>query len=126
MNQIEFDTLCFLRKNAGATQRIISEAIGVSLGAVNKALAGLREEALVEGAFITKLGEDALEEHRVDNAVIMAAGLSSRFAPISYERPKGVLKVRGEVLIERKIRQLQEDVIGYIREVVGYNKEEIF
>ena len=126
MNQIEFDTLCFLRKNAGATQRIISEAIGVSLGAVNKALAGLREEALVEGAFITKLGEDALEEHRVDNAVIMAAGLSSRFAPISYERPKGVLKVRGEVLIERQIRQLQEAGIGDITVVVGYKKEEFF
>ena len=37
----------------------------------------------------------------------MAAGLSSRFAPISYEKPKGLLKVRGEVLIERQIEQLK-------------------
>ena len=42
------------------------------------------------------------------NAIIMAAGMSSRFAPLSYERPKGLLKVKGEVLIERQIRQLQE------------------
>ncbi len=38
----------------------------------------------------------------------MAAGQSSRFTPISYEKPKGVLKVRGEVLIERQIHQLLE------------------
>ena len=38
----------------------------------------------------------------------MAAGTSSRFAPLSYEKPKGLLKVKGEILIERQIRQLQE------------------
>ena len=31
----------------------------------------------------------------------------SRFAPISYEKPKGLLRVRGEVLIERQIEQLR-------------------
>ena len=45
--------------------------------------------------------------YRVENAVIMAAGLSSRFAPISYEKPKALICVRGEILIERQIRQLQ-------------------
>ncbi len=43
--------------------------------------------------------------YRVDNAIIMAAGTSSRFAPLSYETHKGLLTVRGEVLIERQIRQ---------------------
>ena len=38
----------------------------------------------------------------------MAAGTSSRFAPLSYEKPKGLLKVKGEILIECQIRQLQE------------------
>lgn len=60
---------------------------------------------------------------KVDNAVIMAAGLSSRFAPLSYEKPKGLLEVRGEVLIERQIRQLQEAGIVDITVVVGYLKE---
>ncbi len=46
--------------------------------------------------------------YRVDNAVIMAAGTASRFAPLSYERPKALIEVRGEILIERQIRQLQE------------------
>jgi len=57
---------------------------------------------------------------KVDNAVIMAAGTSSRFAPISYERPKALIEVRGEVLIERQIRQLQEAGINDIYIVTGY------
>lgn len=64
------------------------------------------------------------QEHLVDNAVIMAAGLSSRFAPLSYEYPKALLKVKGEVLIERQIRQLQEVGINDISIVVGYKKEQ--
>ena len=57
------------------------------------------------------------------NAIIMAAGTSSRFAPLSYEKPKGLLKVKGEILIERQIRQLQEAGISDIIVVVGYMAE---
>ena len=57
------------------------------------------------------------------NAVIMAAGTSSRFAPISYEIPKGLLVVKGEVLIERQIEQLRAANISDITIVVGYKKE---
>ena len=61
----------------------------------------------------------------VDNAVILAAGTSSRFAPLSYEKPKGLITVRGEVLIERQIRQLKEAGIQEILIVVGYQKESL-
>lgn len=61
--------------------------------------------------------------YKVDNAVIMAAGTASRFAPLSYERPKALIEVKGEVLIERQIRQLQEAGIREIIVVVGYMKE---
>lgn len=54
------------------------------------------------------------------NAVILAAGTSSRFVPLSFERPKGLLKVKGEVLIERQIRQLREAGISDITVVTGY------
>ena len=53
----------------------------------------------------------------------MAAGTSSRFAPLSYEKPKGLLKVKGEILIERQISQLQEAGITDIIIVVGYMAE---
>lgn len=57
------------------------------------------------------------------NAVIMAAGTSSRFVPLCVERPKGLLEVKGEVLIERQIRQLHEAGITDITLVVGYKAE---
>ena len=61
--------------------------------------------------------------YKVDNAVIMAAGTASRFAPLSYERPKALIEVKGEVLIERQIRQLQAAGVPQIIIVVGYMKE---
>lgn len=64
-----------------------------------------------------------LKENHVDNAIIMAAGLSSRFLPLSLEKPKGLLEVKGEILIERQIRQLLEAGINDITIVVGYKKE---
>lgn len=62
--------------------------------------------------------------YKVDNAVIMAAGTSSRFAPLSYEKPKALIQVRGEVLIERQIRQLREAGVQDIYIVVGYKAEQ--
>ena len=62
--------------------------------------------------------------YKVDNAVIMAAGTASRFAPLSYEKPKALIEVKGEVLIERQIRQLKDAGVGEIIIVVGYMKEQ--
>ena len=53
----------------------------------------------------------------------MAAGTSSRFVPLSVERPKGLVEVKGEILIERQIRQLKEAGITDITLVVGYKAE---
>lgn len=53
----------------------------------------------------------------------MAAGTSSRFVPLSAERPKGLIEVKGEILIERQIRQLKEAGIDDITIVVGYKAE---
>lgn len=57
------------------------------------------------------------------NAVIMAAGMATRFAPLSYETPKGLLNVKGEILIERQIRQLNEAGISDVIVIVGYMAE---
>lgn len=50
----------------------------------------------------------------------MAAGMSSRFVPISLEKPKGLLEVKGEVLIERQICQLKSAGVEDITVVTGY------
>lgn len=67
---------------------------------------------------------DRLSGYRVENAVILAAGLSSRFLPLSLTTPKALLKVRGEILIERQIRQLINAGISDITVVTGHLKEQ--
>jgi len=62
--------------------------------------------------------------YKVDNAVIMAAGTSSRFAPLSYEMPKALIEVQGECLIERQIKQLREAGIEDVYVVTGYKAEQ--
>ena len=60
------------------------------------------------------------------NAIILAAGKSSRFAPFTYEKPKRLFRVKGEILIERQIEQLREAGVEEIIVVVGYMKEKFF
>lgn len=60
---------------------------------------------------------------KVGNAVILAAGASTRFIPLSLEQPKGLYEVKGEPLLERQIRQLREAGIKDITLVLGYKKE---
>jgi len=62
--------------------------------------------------------------HRADNAVILAAGFSSRFVPLCLDLPKGLLPVFGETLIERQIRQLREVGINDIVIVSGAYAEQ--
>jgi CTP:phosphocholine cytidylyltransferase-like protein/thiamine kinase-like enzyme len=60
---------------------------------------------------------------KVDNAIILAAGFGSRFVPLTFELPKGLIPVRGTPMLERQIQQLQEKDINDIIIVVGYLKE---
>lgn len=127
----QFLVLNALRKDTNqnlTSQAALSEEIGISVGTVNSTLKGLREKKWVErhSLTITANGLVQLEPYRVQNAIIMAAGFSSRFAPLSYERPKGLLTVRDEILIERQIRQLKEAGITDITIIVGYLKELFF
>ena len=59
-------------------------------------------------------------------AIILAAGKSAKFFPPLYDKPKGLFTFRGEVLIERQIRQLQEAGVDDITVVIGYEKECFF
>ena len=127
LSEPQFNILTALaREGAALTQRALSVATDMSLGRVNTATRECEAAGYIEDRAITDAGRAALEPYRVTGAVIMAAGLSSRFAPISYERPKGTLKVRGEILVERQIRQLHEVGITNIALVVGYKKEYFF
>ncbi len=109
------------------TQRELAQTLNVSLGTVN----GLIKECTDQGQIstdgghyhLTEQGLAYLEPFRVDGAVIMAAGFGSRFVPLTFETPKGLLEVFGERMIERQIRQLHEAGVHNITIVVGYLKE---
>lgn len=106
LNKAEFECL-----------RSISEKKSIS----SKDIADLKNKSLIiDELNITEKGLEELENHKVDNAIILAAGMSTRFVPVSYELPKGLISVKGEVLVERIIRQLQEVGIKEIIVVVGY------
>lgn len=123
----EFIVLEAHRQAAPESQRALARQTGLSLGYVNQTLQRLRAVGFLGAdSTLTPAGWEALEPYRVTNAIIMAAGMSTRFAPISYARPKGLLVVKGEVLIERQIRQLQAAGINDITVVVGYRQEQFF
>ena len=129
ISEKQFKLLSFLQEHPQEefTQRKLAEELGLSLGKVNSLLKEMKEaQFLDQDGHLSELGEKALEPYRVQNAVIMAAGMSSRFAPLSYEVPKGLLKVKGERLIEREIEQLQEAGIEDITVIVGYLQEKMF
>jgi len=87
---------------------------------------------LIDGGFITKTlklteaGKEVLNNHKIDNAIILCAGSCSRFVPLNIECPKALLEVNGEVLVERQIRQLHEVGITDIVLVLGYMKEKFY
>ncbi|MDE7161308.1 MAG: NTP transferase domain-containing protein, partial [Anaeroplasmataceae bacterium] len=126
MTRNEFDILHYIYKNGKKSYRDISKATEVSIGTVSKVMKQLLEKQYIFNDEITSLGMQTLEAYRVHNAIILAAGPSSRFVPLSLEQPKGLFKVRGEILIERQIQQLQDAGIENIYLVLGYKKEAFF
>ncbi|MFT3944843.1 MAG: phosphotransferase [Ancrocorticia sp.] len=126
LSRNEFAVLNALRSRGRLSQRKLAALTELSLGTINTTVRECEEAGYISERTLTEAGTAALEPYRVDNAIIMAAGLSQRFAPISYEKPKGILRVRGEILIERQIRQLLEAGISDITVVVGYKKEYFF
>jgi len=131
MKPEHFVSICrYLACNPNATQRELSAGTKLSLGLVNSIL----KECLDIGYLkqiqgnrrchkLTKAGQAELDKFKVKNAIILAAGFGSRFVPLTYEIPKGLLEVHGQPMIERQIEQLIERGITEIIIVVGYKKE---
>ncbi|MCI9141210.1 MAG: NTP transferase domain-containing protein [Lachnospiraceae bacterium] len=126
MNKIMFDIMYLMKENTQWNIKEIAKKLFKPYSIIEEEYVALCNEGYVDGQKLTSKGEIYLEEHRIKNAVILAAGVSSRFVPICFEKPKGLLQVRGEVLIERQIRQLQEKGIDKIYVVVGFMKEKFY
>ena len=124
MNKQAYDILKLLMEKPYSSQRILAAASGYSLGIVNRSIKILcQEEYLDENMQPTFKAKQEMAHKSPKNAVILAAGYGMRMVPINVEMPKGLLEVKGEVLIERIIRQLHEVNIREIYVVVGFMKE---
>ena len=123
MTKIQFDILYMLYELKYFSLREYSLKLFLNEDVVYDAYEYLLLNEYLIGNEITEKGMLYLNEHRINNAIILAAGMSTRFVPLNYEIPKGLLEVKGEILIERQIRQLREKGINEIIVVVGYMKE---
>jgi len=57
------------------------------------------------------------------NAIILAAGMSSRLRPVTSDKPKCMLKLFNETLLERQIKIFRNYNINDITIVTGYRSE---
>lgn len=62
--------------------------------------------------------------HKVERAIIMAAGLGNRMHPVTLSTPKPLVKVNGVRMIDTVIQGLRQNGIPEIYVVVGYLKEQ--
>lgn len=123
MNHLQFSILRLVKENGGLDAGVLREELFKSYEQINLAVKEINRAGYLQDDRLTEKGEELLAEHKITNAVILAAGTSSRFVPLNFETPKGLLPVKGEPLIERQIRQLREKGIEDICIVVGYMKE---
>ncbi len=62
--------------------------------------------------------------HKVERAIIMAAGVGKRMQPITLETPKPLVRVNGVRMIDTVIQGLRHQGVLEIYVVVGYLKEQ--
>lgn len=82
------------------------------------ALVGLSELQANEQRFLLPGG------HSV-TAIIIAAGFEAELMPLIRDRPKGMLEIKGQTILERQVRALNECGIKDIVVVRGYRKDQI-
>jgi len=124
MNVQEADILKAIYNETFLSQRLLSEISNHSLGVVNRSLKSLAKQGyLTENISLTPKAMEEKRKRKPQNAIILAAGFGMRMVPINAMRPKGLLEVNGEPLVERLIKQLHQVGIRDIVIVVGFMKE---
>lgn len=116
MNELEFNVL---REFAEKKLSELPERIR-AISEYQMAYDQLIRDGYIDHEGISVSGKRFLEQYKVDNAIIMAAGYSARCMPLSNVMPKGLFRVKDEILIEREIEQLKQAGISEIIVVTGF------
>ena len=129
INLKQFEILRLLCGKDYKEHKSINQIYAESSGAINsdfesfeKNVNFLSNLGFINNNRISDLGKNELEQYRVNNAFIFAAGSANKGPKEIYSLPKGLYKVKGEILIERQIEQLLNAGIKNIYVVVGYKK----
>ena len=121
----QFDVLeKMAAKTAPSTQRELENLTGYSLGTINRVIKELTDAGLVSNSVITAEGMNALEPYRAKRAVFIAAGFGSRLAPITFNTPKPLVRVKGVRIIDHLLDACLEAGIEEIYIVRGYLAEQ--
>lgn len=124
VNATDYEILKAVYLNRYLSQRNLAKLTGFSLGKINRSLNELKRSDYLDDDFQPTSSTDALVESlKPNSAIILAAGAGLRMLPLCRDLPKALLEVKGEILIERLIRQLHAKDITEIYVVVGYMKE---
>lgn len=67
-----------------------------------------------------------MSEHKIERAIIMAAGIGKRLQPITLTTPKPLVEVNGIRMIDTLIAALHKNDIHEIIVVIGYLKEQFY
>ena len=123
-NQFEILTI-IEREKVKLSQRNLADLSNLSLGTVNKIIAELLNEKLIDDNYIiTKKGLKELEPYRVKRAIFLAAGFGSRMVPITLNTPKPLVLVKGKRIIETLLDAVVKAEIPEIIIVTGYLGEQ--
>lgn len=123
ITKIQFDIIRIYKEEGQVDSKTLASVLFHDEDTIKKCIRELEDNNYIVDNCLTEKAESFLATHVIDNAVILAAGMSTRFVPFNFESPKGLLEVKGEVLIERQICQLKEKGIEEIVIVVGHMKE---
>ena len=128
----ELEVLKALLKNNNGFDLVkrVSESVKFSLFENEEDITGVlseleAKEYITQGV-VSELALEEMEQYRVNNAIILAAGGASSSSKSFYSLPKGLYVKNGETLIERQIRQLKDAGINDITVVLGYREELFF
>ena len=119
----EFEILVQLTK-CEQSQHQPQQSTNMSLDTVNKTLKTLHAKGFINKNEVTQEGLAALEPYRVKRAIFIAAGFGVRMAPITFNTPKPLVRVKGMRIIDRLIDACIQADIHDIYIVRGYLAEQ--
>lgn len=124
MNVIDLKILTSIIIHNEKNQRKLSKINNYSLGKINESMKNLLLQGYLDDNYeITEKTKKLVTASKVNNAIILAAGVGMRMIPFNETLSKGLISIDNVPLVERIIHQLHDKKITDITIVVGYMME---